>query len=78
MFSFTDANTTTTAPHHHRQPHRVVCYTAGWASYRPDPVQFHPEDVNTQYCSHLIFAFAKLDDTGLNLMSYDGNHDIEM
>lgn len=55
-----------------------MCYTAGWAHYRPDPVQFHPEDVDTSLCTHLLFAFALLDPTGLTVVPDDPAHDTQM
>ena len=44
---------------------------AGWARYRSDPVQFHPEDLDTTLCTHVIFAFADLDTNGQHLRPAD-------
>ena len=67
------AAATTSSPGGHHQGQRTVCYVAGWAHYRQDPVQYHPEDVDTSLCTHLIFAFAGLDKTGLHLIAEDPN-----
>jgi len=74
---------TTHAPHHHvshapRPLRHVVCYMAGWARYRPDPVQFVPEDIDTSLCTHIIFAFALLDKTGLQIVQADPPVDEEL
>jgi len=67
-----------TTPSAHHKYLRTVCYFTSWAHYRDDPVQFHPEDVDTSLCSHLIFAFAGLDKTGLHLTQLDTYQDEEM
>ncbi|KAK7482031.1 hypothetical protein BaRGS_00026723 [Batillaria attramentaria] len=54
------------ASSHHR--YRTVCYYAGWARWRQDPVTFHPEDADTGLCSHLVYAFASLDKDGLHIV----------
>merc|ERR1712136_638861 len=41
------------------------------ATERPSPVQFEPEDVATEHCNYLIFAFANLDTTGTHLVPND-------
>lgn len=39
-----------------------VCYYTNWAQYRPDPAKFFPGNVDPYLCTHLIFAFAVIDD----------------
>ena len=63
--------------HGHHQHYRTVCYFEGWAHWRQDPVQFEPEDVDVSLCTHIIFAFALLDDSGLHIVESDGHSDIE-
>ncbi|XP_061191469.1 chitinase-3-like protein 1 isoform X2 [Saccostrea echinata] len=41
--------------------HRRVCYYTNWAQYREAPARFTPEDIRPELCSHLIYAFAKLE-----------------
>jgi len=40
---------------------RIVCVYANWAQYRPGDGRFLPEDVDPSLCTHLIYAYAKLD-----------------
>ena len=39
----------------------VVCYTDGWAWYRPGNGEFLVENINPMLCTHIIYAFADLD-----------------
>ena len=72
------AAATTSSPGGHHQGYRTVCYVAGWAHYRLDPVKYYPEDVDTSLCTHLILAFAALHKTGLHLVPEDPVSDKEM
>ncbi|ELU16704.1 hypothetical protein CAPTEDRAFT_113634 [Capitella teleta] len=40
---------------------KVVCYYTNWSQYRPDGAKFFPEDIDVTLCTHVIFAFAKID-----------------
>ena len=62
---------------HQQQHYRTVCYFEGWSHLRDDPVQFEPEDVDPTLCTHIIFAFAQLDDSGLHIVEQDPNSDIQ-
>merc|ERR1712137_616940 len=53
--------------------HRRVCYYSGWAMYRPAPYDVLPGDLNPSLCTHLLFAFATLDDNGTQLVVEDPN-----
>ncbi|PVD37774.1 hypothetical protein C0Q70_00375 [Pomacea canaliculata] len=48
---------------------RRVCYYTNWSQYRPDQGKFFPENIDVNLCTHLIFAFAKLQ--GNNLAPYE-------
>nr|KAG5695822.1 hypothetical protein BaRGS_013420 [Batillaria attramentaria] len=48
--------------------YRTVCYLEGWARYHEDPVTFVPEDLDTSLCTHVIYAFAELDQTGTQIV----------
>lgn len=39
-----------------------VCYYTNWAQYRPGNARFLPENIPSQLCTHLIYAFAKVDE----------------
>lgn len=39
---------------------RIVCYFTNWSHKRPGQGQFNPEDLDPFLCTHVIFAFANL------------------
>jgi len=41
---------------------KIVCYYTNWAQYRPKPGAYYPEDIDPNLCTHIIFAFAKIND----------------
>ncbi|XP_053406596.1 probable chitinase 10 [Mercenaria mercenaria] len=41
--------------------YKRVCYYANWAQYRPVPARMMPDKIDPNLCTHLIYAFAKLD-----------------
>lgn len=40
----------------------VVCYVADWTAWREGPGRFDIDNVDTNLCTHVIYAFASLDD----------------
>lgn len=40
--------------------YKIVCYYTNWAQYRPTPGTYFPENVDPTLCTHIIFAFAKI------------------
>ncbi|BFZ03593.1 hypothetical protein BsWGS_06632 [Bradybaena similaris] len=52
---------------------RSVCYYTNWAQYRPGKGAFVPEHVDTDLCTHVIYAFAK--PVGLDLQPFEWNDD---
>jgi GH18 family chitinase len=38
----------------------IVCYFSNWAQYRPEPATYLPEKIDPNLCTHLIYAFAKV------------------
>ncbi|KAL5018332.1 hypothetical protein ScPMuIL_004054 [Solemya velum] len=45
---------------------RRVCYHTNWSHYRPGAGKFYPENIDPSLCSHIIFAFAKLNGNHLH------------
>ena len=39
-----------------------VCYYTSWAQYRPGAGRFLPENVDPFLCTHVVFAFAVIND----------------
>ncbi|CAG0883080.1 unnamed protein product [Cyprideis torosa] len=52
------------------KPH-LVCYVGSWATYRPSIGQFSIDDVDPLLCTHLIYAFAGLDNETNEIRSVD-------
>uniref|UniRef100_K1RC35 Chitotriosidase-1 n=1 Tax=Magallana gigas TaxID=29159 RepID=K1RC35_MAGGI len=48
-----------------------VCYYTNWAQYRPNNGKYVPENLDPYLCSHLIFAFAKMN--GNRLVAFEWN-----
>uniref|UniRef100_A0A182PSY5 chitinase n=1 Tax=Anopheles epiroticus TaxID=199890 RepID=A0A182PSY5_9DIPT len=42
----------------------VVCYYASWAAYRPGRGQFNVEQIDPFLCTHLMYAFFGVNDSG--------------
>merc|ERR1711962_333640 len=54
--------------------YKRVCYHTNWAQYRPDKGKFNPENIDPHLCTHIIYAFAKLD-RNHELSMYEWNDD---
>lgn len=52
--------------------YKIVCYYTNWAQYRPKPGTYFPEDVDPNLCTHIIYAFAKINDNS-ELQSFEWN-----
>ncbi|XP_036894689.1 oviduct-specific glycoprotein [Sturnira hondurensis] len=51
-----------TLQHHGGAAHKLVCYFTNWAHSRPGPASIRPHDLNPFLCTHLILAFASMND----------------
>ncbi|KAH8271606.1 hypothetical protein KR018_010933, partial [Drosophila ironensis] len=54
----------------------VVCYQGTWSVYRPGPGKFGVADIDPFLCTHLIYAFLGIEETG-QLRVIDGYLDLE-
>lgn len=45
----------------------MVCYYTNWASDRRSPGKFLPEDIDGQLCTHIVYAFATLEQDTFHL-----------
>lgn len=55
----------------------VFCYYSSWATYRPYPAQYKVEDIDTSLCTHILYAFAGLDENTNTIKSLDPYNDLE-
>lgn len=40
---------------------KIVCYFTNWAKDRPAPMDFTVDDIDPFLCTHIIYAFARVD-----------------
>nr|XP_060629027.1 acidic mammalian chitinase-like [Anolis sagrei ordinatus] len=40
--------------------YKIVCYFTNWSQYRPEPAKYFPNNVDPNLCTHLIYAFATM------------------
>ncbi|KAJ0037002.1 hypothetical protein NQD34_005679 [Periophthalmus magnuspinnatus] len=55
---------------------RLVCYYTNWSQYRPETGRFVPANVDPNLCTHLIYAFAAINE-GNALVTVEWN-DLDM
>ncbi|RVE70894.1 hypothetical protein OJAV_G00068520 [Oryzias javanicus] len=53
---------------------RLVCYFTNWSQYRPGNGKFLPSNIDPDLCTHLIYAFAGINDQN-ELVTIDVNDD---
>ena len=52
-----------------------VCYHTNWSQYRPGAGKFWPENIDPGLCTHLVYAFAKINRNNDKLAMYEWNDD---
>uniref|UniRef100_A0A8C5LWJ1 Acidic mammalian chitinase n=2 Tax=Leptobrachium leishanense TaxID=445787 RepID=A0A8C5LWJ1_9ANUR len=55
-------------------PYKLVCYFTSWSQYRPAPASYTPGDIDPQLCTHLIYAFATMNNN--KIAPYEWNDDV--
>ncbi|XP_032799136.2 chitotriosidase-1-like [Daphnia magna] len=56
---------------------RFVCYFPNWAIERQKPWQFGVDNIDTKLCTHLVYAFADLDETTFKIKPNNPAVDID-
>ncbi|KAM4795863.1 acidic mammalian chitinase-like [Rhinophrynus dorsalis] len=54
--------------------YKLVCYFTNWSQYRPEPAKYMPGNIDPQLCTHLIYAFATMNDN--KIAPYEWNDDV--
>ncbi|XP_053560676.1 acidic mammalian chitinase-like [Bombina bombina] len=54
--------------------YKLVCYFTNWSQYRPEPAKFMPGNIDPQLCTHLMYAFATMNDN--KIAPYEWNDDV--
>lgn len=54
---------------------QTICYLTNWSHKRPGLGKFLPEDIDPTLCTHVVYAFATLND---HLLSEGSDQDVEM
>ena len=49
-----------------------MCYFTNWSQYRPEGGKYLPGNVDPYLCTHLIYAFAVINDAN-ELVTYEWN-----
>ena len=67
-------------PHHSIQPvsldelqYKKVCYFTNWSQYRSGPARFEPEHIDPFLCTHIVYAFAYINNQTLSLTEIEPN-----
>ncbi|XP_006888040.1 PREDICTED: chitotriosidase-1 [Elephantulus edwardii] len=50
---------------------KLVCYFTNWAQYREGAARFLPKDVDASLCTHLIYAFAGINNHQLSTIEWN-------
>lgn len=53
--------------------YKKVCYFTNWAQYRPGLGKFQPENIDPFLCTHIIYAFAYVDNQTLSITTIEEN-----
>ncbi|CAF0915720.1 unnamed protein product [Rotaria sp. Silwood1] len=53
--------------------YKKICYFTNWAQYRTAPAKFEPEHIDPFLCTHVIYAFAGIDNRTLLIRKIEDN-----
>ena len=56
---------------------KVICYFSNWAGLRSGDGRFIPENIDARLCSHVVYAFAKLDEDSLSMTPSGPKSDLD-
>ncbi|XP_032641729.1 acidic mammalian chitinase-like [Chelonoidis abingdonii] len=51
--------------------YKLVCYFTNWSQYRTGPAKYTPENVDPFLCTHLIYAFAGMDNHKITTVEWN-------
>ncbi|XP_044301190.1 chitotriosidase-1-like [Varanus komodoensis] len=56
---------------HFSSAFKLVCYYTNWSQYRQDAGRFLPTDIDANLCTHLIYAFAGMEDNKIKTLEWN-------
>ena len=51
--------------------YKRVCYYTNWSQYRPGLGKYTPENIDAKLCTHIIYAFAKVENSELKTVEWN-------
>jgi chitinase len=57
--------------------YKKVCYVTNWSQYRKGNAKFLPENIDPFLCTHIVYAFAYIDEVELKIKTIESN-DVDM
>ena len=51
--------------------YKVLCYYVNWSQYRPGNGRYTVDDIDPSLCTHILYAFAKVQGNDLTVYEYN-------